>query len=76
MTRDEERDLKEASMRAEFARKQKQVFWETPRNLVLIVAAATSIAGVLGFVLGQTSPSSRPIIIQMLQPAAAPAVRP
>jgi hypothetical protein len=31
-------------------------FWETPRNLALIVAAAAGIAGVLGFKLGQREP--------------------
>ncbi len=58
MTDDEESELKEAIMRADLALKQKQAFWETPRNLVIIigtiVAATAAIAGVVGFKLGQS----------------------
>lgn len=57
MTPDEEIELKEAIMRAELNLKQKQAFWETPRNLVIIigtiVAATAGIAGVVGFKIGQ-----------------------
>ena len=56
MTDDEERELRVAVMQADLRLKSKQAFWETPRNLVLIIGAATGIAGLLGFKLGQREP--------------------
>jgi hypothetical protein len=64
-------------MRADINLKTKQAFWETPRNIVLIVAAAAGIAGVLGFKLGQKEPVAQPpqVIFQagsiVVQPAPA-----
>ena len=57
-------------MAADLSLKTKQAFWETPRNIVLIVAAVAGIAGVRGFKLGQREPQQQPIIIQV---PAAPA---
>ena len=57
-----------------------QGFWETPRNVALIVAAAAGVAGVLGFKLGQHEPigGSMQIVVQpgaivLSQPDAASA---
>jgi hypothetical protein len=50
-------------MQAGLKLRQKQSFWETPRNITLIVAAAAGIAGVLGFKLGQNEPRSSPQIV-------------
>jgi len=36
--------------------KQKQAFWETPRNIAVLLGVAIAMAGVLGFKLGQNSP--------------------
>lgn len=58
-------------MRADLALKQKQAFWETPRNIAVLVAAVAVVAGLLGFKIGQNSPSSRPVVFQA--PAASPA---
>jgi hypothetical protein len=65
-------------MQTDLTLKTKQAFWETPRNIVLIVAAAIGIAGVLGFKLGQREPLTtqpqiifQPGSIQVL-PQAAP----
>jgi hypothetical protein len=65
LTDEEERDLREALMRADILLKEKQAFWETPRNIALLVTAVAAIAGVLGFKLGQTQPAPAPIIIQV-----------
>jgi hypothetical protein len=71
-TDDELRELKGDLMQADLDLKRKQVIWETPRNIVLIVAAAAGIAGVLGFKLGQREPQQQPIVIQLPAPASAP----
>jgi hypothetical protein len=65
---DDERELKVELMRADLALKRKQAFWETPRNIVLLVAAVAGAAGVLGFKLGQNSPPVQPIVIQVPPP--------
>ncbi len=55
-------------MRADLALKTRQSFWETPRNLVIMGAALSGIvatlAGLVGYKLGATSPA-QPIIIQL-----------
>ncbi len=69
-------------MRADLALKQKQAFWETPRNLVVSAAALTAIvatlAGLAGFKLGQNSPPTQ-IVFQpgsiVLRQPAAPATK-
>ena len=47
--------------------RRKQTFWETPRNLALVVGAAVALTGlifgVLGYKIGQTP--SQPIIINV-----------
>jgi hypothetical protein len=50
-------------LRLDVLLRRKQVFWETPRAILLIVATTAAIAGVLGFKLGQTPPA--PIIIHL-----------
>ncbi len=59
-------------MRAGLALKQKQSFWETPRNLVLVTASVAAvfaaISGILGFKIGQGA-SSPPIQI-IFQPGS------
>ena len=46
-------------MQADLKLKQKQAFWETPRNLVVIIgaiaAAVAAFAGLTGYKLGQNS---------------------
>ena len=63
------RILRIALMRAGSGLKQKQAFWETPRNIALLLTPVAAIAGVLGFKLGQNQPP-RTIIIQQPAPAA------
>jgi hypothetical protein len=74
-TDDDERQLRMKLMRADIDLKTRQAFWETPRNLALIIAAVAGVAGVLGFKLGQREPLSIPpqVIFQpgsiVVQPA-------
>ena len=70
MTDDEERELRVAVMQADLRLKSKQAFWETPRNLVLIIGAATGIAGLLGFKLGQREPVTAQPTQIVLQPGS------
>jgi hypothetical protein len=57
---EDERELKVAVMQADLQLKTRQSFWETPRNLALIVAAAAAVSGALGFKLGQREPLPAP----------------
>jgi len=54
--------------------KTKQPFWETPRNIVILLAAASAIAGWAGFTWGSDLASRPPpqVVINFL-PAAVPA---
>ncbi len=80
MTDEEERELKVAVMQADLKLKGRQAFWETPRNLFLIIgtitAATAAIAGFTGYKIGQRPlPSAQPVQI-IFQPGsivAAPA---
>ena len=56
ISEDEKRELRMAVMQADPTLKQKQAFWETPRNIAVLLGVAIGIAGVLGFKLGQNSP--------------------
>lgn len=58
-------ELKRALMKVDFLLKQRQSFWETPRNLALIITAVAAIAGFVGFKLG-----NQPIRIEVSQPFA------
>jgi hypothetical protein len=73
-TSDEEaRELKVALMRADLELKSKQAFWETPRNIAVLVATVAALAGVLGFKLGQNAPQPQ---IVVLQPGTTQAAQP
>jgi hypothetical protein len=48
--------------------RRKQVFLETPRAILLIVATTAAVAGLLGYKLGRQAP--QPIIVQFQQPLA------
>lgn len=59
--------LQQELLRLDILLRRKQVFWETPRGVLLIVATTAAIvaaiAGFTGFKLGQTP--SAPIIIEL-----------
>ncbi len=69
---DEEHWLKVKLMKADLGPKEQQSIWETPRNVVILVAA---IAFSLGFRLGQkdTPPPPPQIIFQPGSIVVAPA---
>ena len=69
---DDRRELEELIMRADLGLKQKQAFWETPRNLAILLTAVAAIAGLLGFKLGQNSPAPQ-IVFQPGSIQVAPA---
>jgi hypothetical protein len=55
----EEQDWKISVMETDLRLKGKQAFWETPRNLVIIigglVAISAAVAGLVGYRAGQSS---------------------
>jgi hypothetical protein len=60
-----EDELRMAVMKVDLLLKRRQSFWETPRNLALIITAVAAIAGLIGFRLG-SQPQS--ITVQFQQP--------
>ena len=66
--------LKRALTEIDILLKRRQTFWETPRNLAIIVGVAVAVfgalAGVAGFQLGSRPPQQ--IIVHMDQPLAKP----
>jgi hypothetical protein len=55
-------------MKADLLLKTRQGFWESPRNLAIIVGAVAAIAGLIGFKLGSQPPQA--IVVQFQQPLA------
>ena len=51
--------------------KTAQLFWETPRNIAILLAAASAIAGWIGFDLGR-QPAPPQVVINFL-PGTVPA---
>jgi len=65
-----EQELGVAPMRADLDLKQKQPFWETPRNIVILLVVASGIAGVVGFMWGQELRRAQPQIIIRFEPGS------
>jgi hypothetical protein len=58
--------LQQELLRLDILLRRKQVFWETPKGLLLIIAAAAAIAGFLGFRIGAIPPPPpAPIVIHL-----------
>lgn len=57
-------DLQRELLEMDVQLRRKQVFWETPKAILLIVATTATIAGLLGYKFGSTPP--QPIVIQLL----------
>jgi hypothetical protein len=64
MTEDE---VRTAVLKVDLLLKSKQSFWETPRNLALILTAVAAIAGLVGFKLAN---QPQHIVVQFEQPLA------
>lgn len=56
MTDDEEKLLKQALLAADLGLRRKQEFWETPRNIAILVGVAAAIAAAIGFWIGSRAP--------------------
>jgi hypothetical protein len=61
---DVERALRLELMQMYLTLKTKQAFWETPRNIAILVATVATLAGLFGYKIG--SVSSPPIVVQMV----------
>ena len=55
MTDNEEKQLRRELLAVELSLKRKQEFWETPRNIAILVGVTALIAGAIGFWLGRES---------------------
>jgi hypothetical protein len=70
MTEDEERELRQELLMVDLDLRRKQLFWETPRNLGLVLGAVVALSGlvfgILGYKIGQT-PGPPPVIINLPQ---------
>jgi hypothetical protein len=80
-TTDEERELRMALMRADIDLKRKQVIWETPRNIAIMVGAvaaiSAAIAGWTGYQIGRSPPAPPQLVLPpgtiiQVPPAAKP----
>ena len=72
-----EDELRIAVMKVDLLLKRRQSFWETPRNLALIITAVAAIAGLIGFKLGSqpqtfTVNFGQPLSVHLDQPHQAP----
>ena len=64
-----ERQLRLELMRMDLNLKTKQAFWETPRNIAILLATVATLAGLFGYKIGSTP--SPPIIVQVAPPQAS-----
>jgi len=69
-----ERMIRLRQMGVDVELKTKQAFWETPRNIAILLATAVAIAGWAGFKLGSQPP--QPIVIQFQGAPSALPVQP
>ena len=72
MTDDEaryERMVKLKQVEVDIELKQRQLFWETPRNLAIVVATVAALCTALGYKLGSQPPQV--IQVQLLTPLPA-----
>ena len=72
LSEEAENELKVAIVRADLNLTTKQAFWETPRNLAVIIGAVAAgtaaIAGLAGYRLGQGSNAPQNIIVHLDAP--------
>jgi len=64
-----EQKVKLKQMEVDIELKQRQLFWETPRNLAIVVGTAVAVAGWAGYKLGIQPPQV--IQVQLLTPLPA-----
>jgi hypothetical protein len=44
-------------MKVDIQRKTKQAFWETPRNIAILIGTVAAVAGYLGYKIHSESPA-------------------
>ncbi len=66
---DDELSLELELMRMDIKLKTKQAFWETPRNIAILLGTVAAVMGVLGYKIG--SIPQQPIVIYLPAPPAA-----
>ena len=71
MTDDGEKQLKRELLALDLSLRRKQEFWETPRNIAILVGVTAAIAAAIGFWLGRESapppaPIARPVVLWWL----------
>lgn len=65
-----EADLKRLLTETDILLKRKQAFWETPRNIAVLIGVVAALAGALGFQVGSRPPQQ--IIVHLDQPLVRP----
>lgn len=72
LTAEEEKELRQELLAMDMNLRRKQAFWETPRNLAIVlgaaVAATAAVAGYLGYQTGRNPPPPLPPIVIQLPP--------
>ena len=67
MNNDAKTELEIESLKMDIDLRRKQLLWENPRNIAILVGATAAIigalAGLIGYKIGATPPS--PIVIQL-----------
>ena len=61
MADDEEKQLRLELLAADLKLRRKQEFWETPRNIAILVGVSATIAAAIGFWLGRESAAPPPL---------------
>jgi hypothetical protein len=61
MTDDEEKQLRLELLAVKLSLRRKQEFWETPRNIAILVGVTAAIAAAVGFWLGRESTPPPPL---------------
>jgi hypothetical protein len=69
-----EDDLKRELLEMDIKLRRKQVFWETPKAILLIVATTATIAGLLGYKIGSTPQVLTVRVLEPVPPPQAPVI--
>jgi hypothetical protein len=72
MADDEEKQLRLELLAADLKLRRKQEFWETPRNIAILVGVAMAIAAAIGFWLGRWLTPQGPAVTPILSGGGDP----
>jgi hypothetical protein len=62
-------ELKRELLLMDIQLRRRQIAWETPRNIAIIVGATAAIMGAIGGFIGYKIGQTPPVVIQVQQPA-------